>query len=401
MRAVVIGSGVAGLGISELLVRNGWHVTLMERKPDLGGDASRRTQDWWHTGWLYAGLPDSSAMEGCAKAARIQQTMYGDDTVASWAIAQEMLYAYACNTSDLPRGANAAWRSWVTVGPLRRMKRAGFAGEEIEAPEALAELMRRWEDCDDGPSRYRTIRSTDKGIDTAKVLRWLAGHLGDADVVTDADIRLTQMRGQTIVRVNGLAYRADLVVVAAGAGIRTLLEPINPSVATSFTSVMSPIAVLRAKPWPAFIRYTANLDRTVNHMPYPTPSGMVSTIGSHDEMKVGDDPSSFLDKIGRMLPLDNEDADSVGVYLGTKTEYTRGRGRRYNHAVVQVNANTVAVVPGKFSQFPLLVSEFAAGVPGLRLDGRSLQGGRPELVGSTEPERLARLMDVPVLAKGV
>ncbi|MGV0985086.1 MAG: FAD-dependent oxidoreductase [Limnohabitans sp.] len=387
VHGIVVGSGVAGLGIAELLVRNGWHVTLMERDTEIGGDASRRTQDWWHTGWLYAGMPDASAQRGCGEALGWHRALYGEEAMSSWRTFSDMLFAYA--TDDLVRGANAAWRAWVSTGPLRRMRQAGMAGEEIEPPEALAELMRMWEQSEDGTSRYRTIRTTDGGIDTARVMRWLADRLGDADVVTGAEARLTTTKGRTTVRLNGFAYSADLVVVAAGSGTRPLLAPIDPVIATCFTSVGSPIAVVPEQPWPAFIRYTANLDRTVNHVPYPTPFGTVSTLGSYDELGPGGDAGPFLAKIRRMMPFPEEHA---GVYIGTKTEYTRGRGRRYNHAVVPVNGNTVAVVPGKFSQFPLLVADFARQVGlGLRLDRPSIVGGDHAMtVGPTEPERIAQ-----------
>src|SRR4051794_35377742 len=75
--AFVFGSGIAGLSLAEILSRNGWRITLIDSAPDLGGDASRSTQNWLHTGWLYAGLPYASAMEGCATSLRLLRRTYG------------------------------------------------------------------------------------------------------------------------------------------------------------------------------------------------------------------------------------------------------------------------------------------------------------------------------------
>jgi glycine/D-amino acid oxidase-like deaminating enzyme len=383
MRAMVVGSGVAGLSIAELLVRNDWQVTLVERSDELGGDASRRTQDWWHTGWLYAGLPDPSATNGCIRSIEWAQTLYADRWHA-WLIGEQMLFAYAVDTFDLNVVSKPLWRTWVTVGPLRRMRGYGRAGIEVTPPPALAELMCRWEDGADGASRYRTIRTTDRGIDTARVLKYLAGHLGEADVIVGAKVELQQSRRGTKVKVNGLTYDPDLVVLAAGSGTSALLEPVNPGVGRGFTSLMSPIAVMPLQPWPSFIRYTPNLAKTVNHVAYPINGIAVSTVGANDELRPGDDASPFFDKIGAMLPLPTS---SLQFYLGTKTEYTRGRGRRWNHAIVPFSPNGVACVAGKFSQFPLLVGEFAEAYR-LRVDRPSRNGGQTYLVGPTEPERL-------------
>jgi hypothetical protein len=384
MRATVIGSGVAGLAVSELLCRNGWAVTLIEATADLGGDASRRTQDWWHTGWLYAGLPDPSATVTSVQALSALISVYGESAWAEWYLPREMLFAFALN--DLIPGVNRAWRAYVDRRIVHRMKSLGKPGVDVSPPPALAELMCRWEDSIHGPSRYRTVRSTDEGIDTAKVLRWMASHLPEAEVVTGADVAMGTLGSRTMVSVNGQWDSPDLIVVAAGAGIRDLLMPVEPRVARSFTTVRSPILVTPLQDdWPAFIRYTADLSRTVNHQPYPTPSGWVSTLGSHDELGPDGDEGPFIERLRHMLPFDRYD----GVYLGAKTEYTNGKGRRYNHAVVDAGRGCLAVVPGKFSQFPLLVEAVATRL-GLRLDLDPVWSpGIEGMIGATEPERLA------------
>jgi phytoene dehydrogenase-like protein len=74
--AFVFGSGIAGLSLAEILSRNGWQITLLETAPELGGEASRSTQNWLHTGWLYAGLPYATAMQGCAESVRLFRKTY-------------------------------------------------------------------------------------------------------------------------------------------------------------------------------------------------------------------------------------------------------------------------------------------------------------------------------------
>ncbi len=77
----------------------------------------------------------------------------------------------------------------------------------------------------------------------------------------------------------------------------------------------------------------------------------------------------------------------ASVYYGTKTEFTGSAERRYNHAIGQVNGNTYWAVPGKFSQFPLLVHEFAARLQ-LRTDLAAPERGHSALLASaTLPEQ--------------
>ena len=84
-KAYVLGTGIAGVSLAEILSRNGYSVTLLESSSKIGGEASLATQKWFHTGWLYAALPDQSATLGCYNALRLFKTVYqnifGDDIV--------------------------------------------------------------------------------------------------------------------------------------------------------------------------------------------------------------------------------------------------------------------------------------------------------------------------------
>lgn len=56
---VVVGGGIAGLAIAELLQRSGASVVLVEKNETLCGEASAEQQGWFHTGALYSALPDN------------------------------------------------------------------------------------------------------------------------------------------------------------------------------------------------------------------------------------------------------------------------------------------------------------------------------------------------------
>lgn len=421
--AFVLGSGIAGLSLAEILSRNGWRITLVDSAPDLGGDASRCTQNWLHTGWLYAALPYVAAMRGCATALRLYRKTYGhvlppdvvnvdvDDahleypaSSRGWFSAERVHYAFAVSSYDLSAIQKATWSHYLDSIPLRRLRRLGYPTKPAEnLPRSFVELMNHWEGVDDGHRRYRVIPSTDARIHTKRVLASLLELLGDrTEVVTRAQYDLETNGDRTAIRIDGELHTPDLVVLATGKSVAPLLARIGRGdVAKSFKSISSPIVVLRrALDLPNFIRFTPNLPETVNHMKYDVGGGRdVSTVGSYDYHPTDQRPDirPFVEKVCRRLGVATDEV--VGSYYGTKTELTGSLERRYNHAVGAVNANTFYAIAGKFSQFPLLVQEFAVKI-GLRTDITNESRGRLAMeVAETAPERLSRAPSADGAAK--
>ena len=80
--AFVLGTGIAGISIAEILSRNGYKVFLLEKSNKIGEEASLATQKWFHTGWLYAALPDQSATLGCYDAMKLFNVIYNNKDIA-------------------------------------------------------------------------------------------------------------------------------------------------------------------------------------------------------------------------------------------------------------------------------------------------------------------------------
>ena len=139
--AYVLGSGIAGLSVAEVLSRSGWQITLLESAPELGGDASRCTQNWFHTGWLYAALPNKAAMLDCNHALRLFRGMYGSvlspetlnltqgegsvEYPASdhgWFSGERVLYLYATATAELSHAQRLFWKDYLRAVAFRRLR---------------------------------------------------------------------------------------------------------------------------------------------------------------------------------------------------------------------------------------------------------------------------------------
>jgi hypothetical protein len=409
--AVVLGSGIAGLALAEILSRNGWRITLLESSPDLGGDASRRTQNWLHTGWLYAGLPNPSAMQGCALALRLFRRTYArvlpgevvnveadahgvayPASPSGWFSAEPMHYAFALSSYDLSTLQRATWPFYLDGFLLRRLRGLGYPTTALaDVPPRMIDLMQYWEGTQYGHAKYRVVPSTDARINTKCVLATLLGLLGEeTEVVTNASYDLFTKDDRAALQINGELHVPDLCVIATGKSVPSQLRALGAhALANRFKSFSSPIMVLkRALALPNFIRFTPNLPETLNHVKYSVDGEDVSTVGSYDFYPTDSPPDihPFEEKMCRRLNLSL--ADVIGCYYGTKTELTGIETRRYNHAVDKVNANTVFAIAGKFSQFPLLVNEFAT-ANGLSVDiDNPLRGKLALSVAATAPERL-------------
>ncbi len=56
---IVVGGGIAGISIAEILSRNGNSVLVLEKNPKLASETTKEFHEWWHTGVLFSLVPDN------------------------------------------------------------------------------------------------------------------------------------------------------------------------------------------------------------------------------------------------------------------------------------------------------------------------------------------------------
>lgn len=378
--AVVVGSGIAGLSLAEILSRNNYQVTLLESQARIGGEASLATQKWYHSGWLYAALPNPSAMLGCYNALHLYKHIYDDlfpgfinlkldgknveyvDSVNGWFTDERIHYLYAMNSYDLSLPMKVYWPMYFSLIVMRRLKRFYTFNVTTQPNRNLKDLLNVWEQDPHGYRKYRCIRSTDAKIQTERVIRTLVSGLGeDTEIITDASFSLINHNNRTSIATNDTIYTPDLLILASGKSIPSHLRQIDrPDIASMIKSVKSPIVILKeALDQPDFIRFTPALCHTINHIKFDIEGfGKVSTLGSYYSFPVAENPdiSFFEDQICSRVGKTRKDV--LASYYGIKTEFVGKKERRYNHSVMRVNENSFFALAGKFCQFPLLVHDF-------------------------------------------
>ena len=56
---IVIGGGISGIAISEILTRENKSVLLLEKNSELASETSKDFHEWVHSGALYTLVPDN------------------------------------------------------------------------------------------------------------------------------------------------------------------------------------------------------------------------------------------------------------------------------------------------------------------------------------------------------
>ena len=380
--AFVIGSGIAGLSIAEILSRNGWKVIIVESQNKIGGEASLATQKWYHTGWLYAALPNKAAMMGCYDALHLFKKMYGNiflknivnleltengvnylPTHDGWFIDERIHYLYAMSTYELPLWTRIYWPIYLNIIPFNRLSKLKYKYDvEKDLDEGIQELMNQWENGEDGYKKYKAIRTTDAKIDTSRVTRSLVSNLSsNTEIVTDAKFQLIECRHRTKIKIDDVVHDPDCLVLASGRSIPNHLTAIGfEKTAKKIISIKSPILVLKEKlNYPDFIRFTPKVRHTINHITFNVKGNKkISTVGSYYSFPADSSPDiSYYENI-MCERMGITKKSIMGSYYGIKTEFVDGAERRYNHALEKLNQNTFFALSGKFSQFPLLVHDF-------------------------------------------
>jgi glycine/D-amino acid oxidase-like deaminating enzyme len=368
----VVGAGIAGLAISELLQRSGASVVLIEKNKTLCSEASSEQQGWFHTGALYTALPDQfsfRAMVGNLDdlidyyRAFPNMNLRVDKHVSSassegWFSNRTNFYAYtSC------KGVSWKWKiPWMLA--LHRAKRRMSWFENLDASRSLSRQMGKASK----PLKFVlhtpslgvklndvafVLKSRDRAMNTRLIiedlLRSFIAHGGL--IKTETKVR-TIDRGSVIADAASGESPARIcarhIIVTAGKE--------STSFSPNIRVVMSPLLVVS----PAlvdvnFIKMSPDMKDTINHIYHRFNGLNYSLIGNavyHDPDECTGDRRETLRQhmvnVARKV-FGEFDDNRAEIYFGSKTEVTSSSFlRNYLYHIVDRGTYTLAL-PGKFS----------------------------------------------------
>ncbi len=366
----VIGGGIAGLAIAELLQRSGRSVLLAEAEDMVCAQSSSQQQGWFHTGALYAALPSGRYFRQLVGNLDDLLNYYSGfpnmnlsagrhlvtRTKAGWFQNATNFYLYAS-----PRDPSVAWwqKPLWRLAILRAQTRLSWfetldftreLSPQVEGLSASFNLSRcvskRRFDFRPGmvdkafTSRDRTVNTK---ILISDLLSSFLSHGGD--LKTGA--RAQRIERNSVVDQNE-SYKSRNIIVAAGRNAEEL---------TGIKTKVWKSPLLVVKPEVAdvnFIWMNPNIDQTFNHMHHQTPQGDYSLLGNAafwpaDEQVDEDEVRTALIKKAEKVFGRHIDPSRTSLYFGFKTELAdRLQARNYQYQIVEAG-DCVLALPGKLS----------------------------------------------------
>lgn len=366
----VIGAGIAGLSIAELLQRSGASVVLLEKESRLCSGASAEQQGWFHTGALYAALPDNFFCRTLVGNLDDLSDYYGgfpnmnlrvEKHVSAksrdgWFGNRTNFYVYeSCRT------VGWKWKlPWVVA--LSRAKRRMSWFENLDMSRSLSRQV----EAVTKPTRFVVhtarlgmdlgspafiLKSRDRVMDSRLIAQDLSRSFlaSGGRLLTQVDVTGIE-RGSVQGTSSGhpMEVRARHIIVTTGKAtsrfdpaIRVFLSPL--------------LVVVPAITDISFVRMSPHMQRTINHLCHRTNGLDYSVLGNaaYYPASEGDEQTlkaaaAHMMGIATALLRDLGERHT-GVYFGYKTEVASSSSKRnYLYHILDRDSYTLAL-PGKFT----------------------------------------------------
>jgi len=369
----VIGSGIAGISIAEILSRQGHDVILIEKNEGLASETTREFHEWLHTGSLYTLIPDrlktlrfvlgaiDDLIEFYSSYERMNiiPTLEGlriDNSNNGWFNDNYIYFNYRIKG----RKVTFPWligvaRSIYLIKKIHQhdwlRRRAGevepfMKGFIPSLPSMLKELITF-------SSKYKSVRTPDFGINSRILLRDMISN----SINNGLQISLNNSI-EAIYEENGLKtlngskenIKAKKVAICSGEGIKKFS---NVKISTTF----APIAVVSGVPreTKSFVELDYFPKNCINLLTKDDGYGLAGGITLRQKNQCDE----YLDKVMQKHKKLNGSIKEEYRYIGLKNEITfKNEPRGYLYHIVESGNDVWSIIPGKFSLAFSLAPEF-------------------------------------------
>jgi hypothetical protein len=371
---IIVGGGVAGISLAEILTREGHSVLLIEQNKKLASQTTREFHEWMHTGSLYTLIPD--------RLVTLKYILGAVDDLLEY-------YSSFNNMNLLPteKGLEISERhGWfnknfinfkyriknrkLTFPWLIGVSRSIFLIEYLKNHDWLRrragviekfglkyikDIFKVCKTLIKSRNKFFTIRTPDFTMNSRKLLRDLLTtsikhglQLSLGNKVLSID---KHTDGRTIVETQESLFYSDKVILSCSEQISNFLDV---KIKTSY----APIAVVNNVPKASksFVELDYFTKNCINMITKEDQIGLIGGI-SVSSMK---ETKPYIDYVIKTHKKLNPKLKVIGSYVGLKNEIIfKNQDRNYlYHIIKEENANIWSVVPGKFSLVFSLAPEF-------------------------------------------
>ncbi len=372
----VIGGGIAGIAISEILSREGHSVVLIEKNSKLASETTREFHEWIHTGALYTLVPDRLITLRFILGAI-------DDLIEYYASFERMNLKPTVSGLGIDDQSNNGWFSpnYIHFKYRIRGRKITFpwligVARSLHINEKLHQhdwLRRRAGEVE--PLKYQLWRNVIKKV--FKLLKYKEKYFDfeTTDFTTNSrillrDIITTAIKNGLEVSVNnkikkidnissGLivkgekdSFRVEKIAVCAGVGTSSFT---NTMIKTSY----APIAIVDgvSKNTNSFVELDYFQKNCINISTKGNGIGLIGGISLNDIEKC----DAYLDFVIKEHKKLNPDLKVLENYIGEKNELIFGNENRnylYHINSIPGYENVWSIIPGKFTLAFSLAPEF-------------------------------------------
>ena len=369
----VVGSGIAGISIAEILSRQGHSVILIEKNNRMASETTREFHEWLHTGALYTLVPDRlltlrfilGAIDdliefySCYDRMNLiptetglkinkESTVWFDDNyihfkyrVKGRKITFPWIYGVARSIFLIERIHQHDW--------LRRR-----AGELSPFKEGRAQRIRTLiQELLLSNESFRTVQTPDFTINSRLLLRDMVATAinNGIEVSLGNEIaKIEKKSGQKILSGSKEDIQAENVALCNGADIKYFSDV---KTKTSY----APIAVVSGvtKHSKSFVELDYFPKNCINLLTKKSGFGLAGGISLTNKSKC----DKYLDYVVRRHQDLEPGIKELSRYIGIKTEITfKNQPRGYLYHIVNTDDGIWAIVPGKFSLAFSMAPEF-------------------------------------------
>tara|TARA_B100000780_G_scaffold277236_1_gene247467 strand:+ start:1812 stop:3050 length:1239 start_codon:yes stop_codon:yes gene_type:complete len=368
---IIVGGGIAGVSIAEILSRDNKSVLLLEKNDSLASETSKEFHEWFHSGTLHTLVPDNlltlryllGATDDLLEYYRGFQSMNLEPTEAGLSIKEPgWFYNNHINYKYRIHKFNPVWMSMVSKSAnltervlnhdwLRRRAGAEYGSSQSNKSEwfdLISEQLRSSEE-------FKTIVSPDITMNSRKLISDMLSHAieNGVDVRTNEEVISIDEKDNCVeVTTKQQCYKGSKIVICAPDLIAKSYDiPIKESYA--------PMAIVENldPDQESFVELDYYVTKCINLLVKPGQIGQAGGISLSKESKVKD----YLEYLIKEHKKRSPEIKVVDTYVGLKKELVqKGEARNYLYHINNPSDSDKVwtVVLGKFSLAFSMAPEF-------------------------------------------
>lgn len=368
---VIIGGGVTGIVLSEILSREGHSVLLVDKSEKLSGETTRTFHEWIHTGCLYTLVPDRlftlkfllGAIDDLLEyySAFERMNLFATDSglriegSSGWFNPNYIHFKYRIRKLNLP-WLLAVSRSMYLIDLIKKhdwLRRRGGKLYDVTVYKQILEAFKNLKNGFKSEEKFLDIQTSDFTTNSSILLRDIiatALHNHMELSLGNSVIKIENHGNYKTVVTDKQSFKASNVAICAGKNIPDFMD-------VMVKTTIAPMAVVSGLDANAksFVELDCITRNCINLITKPNGVGLIGGISMNCEEEAG----KYLDYVIKQHKKLNNSIKVVGKYFGYKNELTfKNEDRNYLYHIVSTEPGIWAIVPGKFTLGFSLAVEF-------------------------------------------